>query len=486
MDSRIVQLKNLGFTVFEFTRGISFLRKPLAAAIKVGYKPVFFSRDSVAYSGLFPLLLYRDKNRDIATREPREIVDDRFTQELFDEVLEVCSYYQSEHRKPKAGEFPAVNDTIAKFVADIPSFRKNSRGVFYRKIQGIAGTGKTIDIAFIAANYASIYPERSVLIVTYNITLRNKIRHYLKLAPFNYSVSQVTVAHYHAVFKPRKREGGGPWDFDYRASDIKPEYDLILVDETQDHGMDRLRNLVDLARHCIVFFGDMEQDIYGKNPGEELTEGKLRAPSAPGSGTWKTLKTPYRCSGPIFELSQLFRKAVIERKDIPIVDPGKFYSVSYRFFDSEDDLEAFFGSFGVLETFENFDFNRAILFTGNRDRIIRYCSGVFSRIFFGKITKTVADRIEDRYWDRSFKVAFDTFAPFVKVSTVKSFKGLEQRTVFLVIFPRDTWQDQIEYLNEVYVGLTRATEELIILNLNRDLHGFFSALIQENKTINLL
>jgi len=71
------------------------------------------------------------------------------------------------------------------------------------------------------------------------------------------------------------------------------------------------------------------------------------------------------------------------------------------------------------------------------------------------------------------KKRFDVNAPLIKLSTIKSFKGLEADTVFLLI----------EKTNEnhelIYVGLTRPLRNLIIFNLgNRTYDRVFQKMIE--------
>ena len=69
---------------------------------------------------------------------------------------------------------------------------------------------------------------------------------------------------------------------------------------------------------------------------------------------------------------------------------------------------------------------------------------------------------------RAKKVGFWLNAGMIKLSTVHSFKGWEIHTLFLLIDERSTFE-------LVYTGITRARQNIIIINLgNTELSNFFS------------
>ena len=61
---------------------------------------------------------------------------------------------------------------------------------------------------------------------------------------------------------------------------------------------------------------------------------------------------------------------------------------------------------------------------------------------------------------RQKRLFFTTEPERIKISTIHSFKGLEDKTIFLII-------DEQKVKDEVlYVGITRAKEDLIIIDIN--------------------
>mgnify|MGYP002755527088 FL=1 len=73
---------------------------------------------------------------------------------------------------------------------------------------------------------------------------------------------------------------------------------------------------------------------------------------------------------------------------------------------------------------------------------------------------------------RAKKVGFWLNAGMIKLSTVHSFKGWEIHTLFLLIDEQSTFE-------LVYTGITRARQNIIIINLgNTKLSNFFSKNIQ--------
>lgn len=73
---------------------------------------------------------------------------------------------------------------------------------------------------------------------------------------------------------------------------------------------------------------------------------------------------------------------------------------------------------------------------------------------------------------RAKKVGFWLNAGMIKLSTVHSFKGWEIHTLFLLIDEQSTFE-------LVYTGITRARQNIVIINLgNTELSNFFSKNIQ--------
>jgi superfamily I DNA/RNA helicase len=82
--------------------------------------------------------------------------------------------------------------------------------------------------------------------------------------------------------------------------------------------------------------------------------------------------------------------------------------------------------------------------------------------------------------ERLIKDAFTTNTHFMKLATVQSFKGWEAQTVILIIMPeRDQANGQFNVPELVYTGITRAKENLIVINVANDTyHNFFKTNIK--------
>lgn len=85
---------------------------------------------------------------------------------------------------------------------------------------------------------------------------------------------------------------------------------------------------------------------------------------------------------------------------------------------------------------------------------------------------------------RNKKIHFKMNCGMLKVSTIQSFKGLEGRVVFLII---DKEINEIGFHEILYTGITRAKENLVILNIgNKKAHDILNPLVQKINSQNTL
>jgi hypothetical protein len=183
-----------------------------------------------------------------------------------------------------------------------------------QKVRGVAGCGKT---KVLAGRAVAAYgrTKQRVLILTFNITLRNYVHDRLNevRAPFPWSGFEIT--NYHQFFKSQANnyeleysdllEASDQEDFfDSVKERIRP-YKTILVDEVQDYKTEWLRLLVKyfLADDGeFVVFGDEKQNVYGRDMGDD------RFPVIPSvSGRWNELNESFRMGTATFQIAQEFQ-----------------------------------------------------------------------------------------------------------------------------------------------------------------------------------
>ena len=138
----------------------------------------------------------------------------------------------------------------------------------------MAGAGKTQVLACRAVN-AQARTGSKVLILTYNITLLNYIKHKMKQLPADFSWGQFVISNYHQFFKSQANNFGhrpslGDWDNDnYFESDKEktPRFDTIIFDEAQDYREEWFRLIQKYFLSTegeFVVFGDGRQNIENK------------------------------------------------------------------------------------------------------------------------------------------------------------------------------------------------------------------------------
>lgn len=213
-----------------------------------------------------------------------------------------------------------------------------------KRIKGVAGSGKTLVLAQRAVN-AHKRTQGLVLILTFNITLRNYIHDKISQIREEFAWEFFNISNYHDFITSNMNNVGIDFDFlvtdkdgnkvfmDDRAAfdraadekiysnlhlfdghrDKLPKYDVILIDETQDYKENWIRIIKDnfaTDNAEIVAFADEKQNIYSR----KLDEDKM--PVIPiQSGPWdKKLNKSYRLSKKIALLVSDFQKKYFAQK----------------------------------------------------------------------------------------------------------------------------------------------------------------------------
>ncbi len=213
-----------------------------------------------------------------------------------------------------------------------------------KRIKGVAGSGKTLVLAQRAVN-AHIRTGGHVLILTYNITLRNYIHDKISSVREEFAWEYFHISNYHDFITSNMNNVGISFDFlekdevgntifmddriaferlaDERVysnihlfdghKDELPQYSVILIDETQDYK----ENWIRIIKDCfatenaeIVVFADEKQNIYSR----ELDEDKM--PIIPIQvGAWdKKLNKSMRLSKKIALIVSDFQKKYFAQK----------------------------------------------------------------------------------------------------------------------------------------------------------------------------
>lgn len=203
-----------------------------------------------------------------------------------------------------------------------------------QRIKGVVGSGKTTVLAARAVQ-AHKRSKGNVLILTYNITLKNFIRDKISNVRENFGWENFVISNYHLFINSELNNLAIPikvpdgfneytdeqkdkfFEKEYYSNKqlfidnkdkIKP-YDVILIDEIQDYR----RAWMEIIKECFlsengeyVLFGDVKQNIYNNK-----TEGKDVSTNVKGV---TQLKNCFRSDFKIKDLAILYQKDIFKDK----------------------------------------------------------------------------------------------------------------------------------------------------------------------------
>ena len=443
---------------------------------------------------------------------------------LFDKSL-----YQSFNRFLKPPEHTPDMGKNIKYTTRQQELVK-SQSKARQKVRGVAGCGKTKVLAGRAVSAHARTGER-VLILTFNITLRNYIRDRISEVRAHFPWSAFEITSYHQFFKTQannyelecdSRDVFDQVDFFVPAKDNLYRYKTILIDEVQDYKDEWLRLITDnfLAEDGeFVVFGDEKQNVYGR----EMDKDRFpKIPKVPGQ--WNQLKESFRMGASTLRIAQSFQNFYFKDryeidKDITIMDqlnifdkPGEIrYHLNrqingkdlYNLIRSEilslnvhpDDLVILAPTH---ETIRNLEYNfRHIA----HEKTTHICETEEEYDALLEKHKLQDNQDLDRYLQsklcniesmqrdlknirRGRKLYFQPHHGTVKFSTIHSFKGWEAHTLFLVISNTDGIKKE-ELMNElIYTALTRASKNLIVIDSSGSYQDFFIPLLNNIITAN--
>lgn len=423
------------------------------------------------------------------------------------------------------------SDHVLKQGKEIPLDEKQKKLIVSEngqsKIMGVAGCGKTTVMASRAVNAYNRHHER-VLIITFNITLKNLIKDKISDILGQRDEQSFAVTNYHQFFNSQlnvlAEDISGLIDeygFEqlYKHDIFKDKeldrYQTILVDEVQDFENEWVKILRDnfLAENGeMVLFGDYSQNIYEREP-------QRAAVIAQGFGSWKKLKRSYRTElqsslNPIFKKFQtkylLEKYTESELMDIAQVQPEFTFEVlKYHACPLNWEDEAFTLIQSYIKQY-NINPNDMVILSSNiylvrkiADKynelekthcmfetylelyqLLRHYAPMLSIEELKNMSEEQLRKFLYQFpvvkneLDQARRTKKNHFYPnsgLIKLSTVHSYKGLESKTVFYLMDEKDTAEI-------VYTSITRTVENLIILDKSKQsqFSEFFKSEMGEN------
>lgn len=360
-----------------------------------------------------------------------------------------------------------------------------------QKVRGVAGSGKTVILARRAVNAYQRTASR-VLILTFNITLRNYIRDHISRVRETFPWTAFEILHYHQFFVSQANNlnlpvGNVLVDAD-KPDFFKPveneilRYQAIFIDEIQDYEEQWIRTIVDYflaADGEFVVFGDEKQNIY------ERTVGADRKPNTTIPGAWNQLSESLRMSDRLLRLAEAFQREffgakydidpveVVEQPSLFDLEPQAMYlplPVSAGPRSLWTVIKVFMKEWVItpndctilgakVETLRLVD--QMI-----RNANIRTTTTFETQELWEQLQGAQADdaypTAEIEKLRREKKFNFQMNAGTIKLSTIHSFKGWEVFNLFLILEAEDEQSDIPELL---YTGLTRCRTRLVVINL---------------------
>ena len=392
-----------------------------------------------------------------------------------------------------------------------------------KRIKGVAGSGKTLVLAQRAVN-AHIRTQGIVLILTYNITLKNYIHDRISSVRENFDWNYFHISNYHDFITSNMNNVGIEFDFlpknengqrglidqelFEKIADEKvysnlnlfnghidelPKYDVILIDEAQDYKENWIKILLNnFATETaeIVAFADEKQNLYARDLDD------MKMPKNPiQRGPWDgKLNKSYRLSAKIAMLVTDFQKYFFSSKyDIDekietdamrdlFADPYiEYHMVENPERKTVDNTKI---AQYIFKQMKNHQLNsNDVTILSTRISMLRYLDATIKEVSKEKTNIMFETQeeynqimqmhfINSRPEDEIRKIRKNRKANFwmnrgtVKLSTIHSFKGWESPAVFLVI-ENDVAVDDLIKLQDGVIFPRKFADEMVYTGMTR-------------------
>jgi hypothetical protein len=379
-----------------------------------------------------------------------------------DIVIDSDSEQLSIFRPPEGKDVVAVMDKRQESLA-------KTMGAGHRVVRGVAGSGKTLILAYRAKLFAEIYPQQKFLLTCYTRTLASELRELLSgydnvevenldrlMTSAIGAVEDLSAPGYEADRTGEEQAGVA---LEALRRGALTRYRAVFLDEAQDFGTNALRFAVSLADdrfNDVLVVADAAQNVFRR-------DFSWKQAGIQAQGRTHVLRRNYRNTREILDFAHALlvpvgstEETTLDLEDENVIVPpeaamrsGPVPSVLFTAQVSERAAE----EAATLIHRRSAAKELAILYMGRKQglELARCLKSKGVEFFF----VTDPDHKENR--DKTASA----HEP-VLLSTVHSAKGLEFPSVVLCCTPRGT--EEVEALRSaMYVGMTRATERLVVL-----------------------
>ena len=380
-------------------------------------------------------------------------------------------------------------------------YTQPSPGVI-QKLSGVAGGGKTKVIALRAAKLFRL--GKKVLIVCFNITLRNYLESEIKNAlGVKELPNNININHFHGFLRLYTEEREIPNIFDEDDEEVQKEtinnctkdkeknpnetnnFDAVLIDEGQDFKEEWfkfIRLFLTENQEALIAI-DEKQNIYGRE--------KMKLKGV-GAGKWGVLKRGYRLNNLHAKIANDFSKRFLsngedletpyielhdeKQQSLPIdPEPKAFWKNVNDIIEAQNQV---FKILNYLDKEQKNEFSDTTVLVSEHSfglDLKQYLLKKFNNkikildIFENKLSNFGRTSVIDK----QKKMLFKTGTKKLLMCTIKSFKGWERRNIIIVTDSDENNKNKKKYYDqEIYTSLTRVREKLIVINRSEKYRKF--------------
>jgi hypothetical protein len=394
---------------------------------------------------------------------------DRIRWHLFPEVrITQDNLFGPEHLYP---DEPHPVDALMRVMDLQQEQLARSIGEGHRVIHGVAGSGKTLILGYRCEQLVKTM-TKPILVLVYNISLAAKLENLLAERGFS---ERVTVRHFHRwcmdqitsyhVIKPPEGE-----DF-YKAlvntviqavergQIPRAQYGAVLIDEGHDFEADWLKlvtQMIDPVTNSLLLLYDDAQKIYGHKHGRHFS---FKSVGIQAQGRTSILRINYRNTNEILDCAYHFARDILTPQEadedgVPLIKPEMA------------------GRHGAMPQLHRLPSLRAE--TGHlvkqlqqmhdagtpwRDMAVLYSAPFVAEQLAADFA---AASLPFEWLKDSRSKRYNALHNSIKVMHLKSSKGLEFPIVAIAGVGYLPYQNEAEEARLLYVGMTRATEHLLM------------------------
>ncbi|WP_394202374.1 3'-5' exonuclease [Marinagarivorans algicola] len=347
-----------------------------------------------------------------------------------------------------------------------------SLGDGHRVVHGVAGSGKTLILGY-RCLYLAEALNKPILVLCFNITLAARLRSFIGTRGIT---DKVQVYHFHdwcgeqlRAYHVAVEKGDAPvWERQVASvinaverGDIpQGQYGALLIDEGHDfqpQWLSLVAKMVDPETHSLLLLYDDAQSIYKAKAALKFS---LASVGIKAQGRTTILRLNYRNTREILNFAYALAKDYFGaggKEDIPLIAPQAAGNC---------------GSMPVVKRLESLEaevtyITRCLLAWHQRgkswkDIAILYPGGTAGKIIAAQLKKHAIPHV----WLASsqFKRHYNPELDQVSILPIPSSKGLEFETVVVLdaSFSPISEAELAEDIRRMYVGLTRAREQLLV------------------------